>query len=87
MSLSGTGAARHLVAEADPAWFHDPHLFRTEIAEPCRPMVLRGIFRDWPAVRAAAAAPAVLRDYLCGFATGRLAEAFIGDAAIAGRYF
>ena len=87
MSRSGTGEGGQFVAEADPAWFHDPHLFRREIAEPCRPMVLRGIFGDWPSVRAAAAAPTVLRDYLCGFATGRLAEAFVGDAAIAGRYF
>ena len=87
MNVSGTGKGRPFVAEADPACFRDRNLFQKEIAEPCRPMVLRGIFRDWPSVRAAAAAPAAVRDYLRSFATGRLAEVFMGDPAIAGRYF
>jgi hypothetical protein len=75
------------VAEADLAWFHNPDVFRKNIAEPCRPMVLRGVFREWPVARAAAASPAELRDYLGRFATDRVAEIFVGDPAIAGRYF
>ena len=75
------------VAEADPAWLADPAIFRREVAEQGRPVVLRGIFRDWPIVRAAAESPAALRDYLARFATRETAHAFIGEPKIAGRYF
>jgi len=70
------------VAEADSAWFGDPDVFRREIAERCRPVVLRGVFDNWPAVRAAVESPAALRDYLCRFSNGVQAQAFIGDPAI-----
>jgi len=75
------------VAEADSAWFGDPDVFRREIAERCRPVVLRGVFDNWPAVRAAVESPAALRDYLCRFSNGVQAQAFIGDPAIGGRYY
>jgi hypothetical protein len=38
-------------------------------------------------VHRGATSPAALCDYLCGFATAVPAIAFVGDAAIAGRYF
>ena len=75
------------IAEADPAWLRDPALFQREVAEPCQPVILRGAFRDWPVVRAAAESPAALRDYLCHFANGAQAQAFVGDPAIGGRYY
>jgi hypothetical protein len=75
------------VAEADARRFVDAETFRREIAAPCRPVILRGVFRDWPMVRAAADSPSKLADYLRGFATSTPIEAFIGDAAIGGRYY
>jgi hypothetical protein len=75
------------VAEADPAWLTDAATFRREIAERCRPVILRGAFRDWPVVRAAADSPAALRTYLARLAGQRPAQAFVAEADIAGRYF
>lgn len=80
-------SAQRSVVEADPASFGDPALFRRDIAEQCQPVVLRGIFSEWPSVRAAARSPAALRDYLRRFTNDVQAQAFIGDPAIAGRYY
>ena len=85
--MNGAAGATAMVAEADPKCFGDAETFRREIALPCRPVVLRGVFRDWPMVRAATDAPARLCDYLRGFATSVRTQAFVGEAAIAGRYF
>ncbi|HWI86726.1 MAG TPA: cupin-like domain-containing protein [Sphingomonas sp.] len=82
--MAGT---RPSIAEADPARFGDPLLFRREIAERCQPVVLRGLLREWPAVRAARISPAALRDYLLRFTNDSQAQAFIGDPAIGGRYY
>ena len=84
MAAAGAGAE---VVDADPAWMADADTFRREIALPCRPAALRGAVRDWPMVRAAADSAAALADYLCHFATTVPATAFVGDPAIAGRYF
>ena len=75
------------VAEAHPAKFGDPATFRREIAEPCQPLIVRGAFRDWPVVRAAARSGQELRDYLCRFTNDVSADVFIGDPAIEGRYY
>jgi hypothetical protein len=61
-------------------------VFLREVVLPCRPVVLRGLVRDWPAVEAARS-PAALRDYLAGFAVGAEMEAFIGAPRIAGKYY
>jgi hypothetical protein len=68
----------------------DGHLsakqFQSEIVAECRPVVLRGLVRDWPLL-AAGRAPAALRDYLVGFDAGNEMEAFFGEPRIAGRYY
>ncbi len=50
------------------------------------PVVLRGLVKDWPLV-AAGASPQEACDYLLGFDAGAAAEAFVGQPAIAGRFF
>ena len=84
--MSGNAEALSSVAEVDPAAFCDPERFREEIAQACLPVVVRGAFADWPVVAAAESAQAV-GDYLCRFASARPAELFVGDRAIAGRYY
>ncbi|HEX5184258.1 MAG TPA: cupin-like domain-containing protein [Allosphingosinicella sp.] len=79
-------APRPSIDEIDSLALGDEQRFRREVAEPCRPAIFRGAFRDWPAVRAAGESPAELRTYLGRFATGVPAEAFVGDPSIAGRY-
>lgn len=75
------------VADADPSSCRDVETFRREIAVACRPVVLRGIFRDWPLFRAAETSPVIAGDYLGRFATEVRAEAFVGSPEIAGRYY
>ena len=60
--------------------------FIDEIVRPCRPVVLRGLARDWPVVEAARD-PARLAAYLAGFATRATSEVFVGDPQIGGRYY
>lgn len=59
--------------------------FREELAEPCRPVVVRGAVQAWPVVEAARSHGG-LRDYLARFASDAVAEAFVGGPAIGGRY-
>ena len=80
-------AHRRAVAEIGPEGIPNAATFRSAITEPCQPVALRGIFREWPMVRAASTSRAALSDYLGGFAVETPAQAFVGDAAIAGRYF
>jgi hypothetical protein len=61
--------------------------FRHEIAEECRPVVLRGLVADWPLVKAGLSSPGALKDYVLGFDKGRGMEAFFGARAIAGKYY
>src|SRR5258707_1887643 len=61
--------------------------FMSDVVQPCRPVVLRGLVSDWPVVRAAARSPASLRDYLVAFGLGSQVEAFFGPPAIAGKYY
>ena len=58
-----------------------------EVAEPCRPVVIRGLVRSWPAVSAAERSPHDFRNYVLQFDVGGAAEVFIGDPQIAGRYY
>jgi hypothetical protein len=67
--------------------FHDPDTFKREVAEACRPVVIRGLARSWPAVMAAQDSARGLRDYLLTFDVGAIAEVFVGDARIAGKYY
>ncbi|WP_230482899.1 cupin-like domain-containing protein [Sphingomonas sp. Leaf21] len=72
--------------EIDAARIDGPEAFRRLVVDPCRPVVLRGAVRDWPLARVAAAGGSALGEYLARFDAGRVVEAFVGDAAIAGRY-
>lgn len=60
--------------------------FLRDVVQECRPVVLRGLVRDWPLTQAAGS-PAGLRDYLAGFDSGGEMEAFFGEPQIAGRYY
>src|SRR5579871_6009867 len=57
-------------------------LFRDEILPGARPVILRGLARDWPAV----CAPDSLA-YLRAFASPQRCEMLVGDPAIGGRFF
>jgi len=74
------------VPERDAGVFGDEQRFLRELVEPCQPVIIRGAFSDWPVVRAAGTSPEAMRTYLDRFANQELAEAFIGDPSIAGRY-
>jgi hypothetical protein len=60
--------------------------FLGEVVAGCRPVVLRGLISDWPAVRAARDSPRALMSYLAAFDAGARIEVFFGDPAIAGKY-
>ena len=61
--------------------------FLSEVAAGCRPVVIRGLVAEWPAVRAAQLSPRALMSYLAPFDAGAQIEVFFGDAAIAGKYY
>ncbi|CUS44931.1 MAG: cupin-like domain-containing protein [Pseudomonadota bacterium] len=65
----------------------DPVTFREEIVGQCRPVVLRGLVRDWPAIVAARESPAAFARYLAPFDAGHELEAFFGAPRIAGKYY
>jgi len=64
-----------------------PERFRREVIEGCRPVILRGLVAEWPVVQAAQGSPARLRDYLAAFDVGCRVETYLGDPAIAGKYY
>lgn len=64
----------------------DADAFRRLVVEACRPVVLRGLCRRWPAAEAGAESATALVRYLAGFDAGNEAEAFVGDPGIGGRY-
>ncbi len=70
-----------------PGEIRDAADFGARIVAPCRPAVLRGLVRDWPVAVAAARSPRALLDYLQALDGGAVAEAFVGDRSIAGRYY
>src|SRR3954466_13574886 len=60
--------------------------FLRQVVLPCRPVILRGLVKDWPSVRASAS-PAGFRDYIGRFDAGREMEAFFGAPQIGGKYY
>lgn len=64
-----------------------PDQFTREVLKPCRPVVLRGLVAAWPAVQAARRSAQDLGQYLASFDAGLQVEAFVGDPAIAGKYY
>ena len=64
-----------------------PEQFLREVVEPCRPVVLRGLVKDWPIVAAGRHSPSAVRDHLKPLDVGGDIEAFFGAPTIAGKYF
>ena len=64
-----------------------PEQFLREVAEPCQPVVIRGLVGSWPAVQAGVRSPGAFKDYLAQFDSGRPTEVFVGEPRIAGKYF
>jgi hypothetical protein len=64
-----------------------PEQFLRDVVQPCRPVVLRGLVKDWPIVAAGRLSPAAVRDHLKPLDAGGEIEAFFGAPAIAGKYF
>lgn len=65
----------------------DPDTFRREVAEPCKPVILRGLVSTWPVTQAAAQSPLHFRNYVAQFDTGSQTEVFVGEPRIAGKYY
>jgi hypothetical protein len=64
-----------------------PAQFLRDIAEPCHPVVLRGLVRHWPVVQAVAQSPQAFREYVAPFDRGGQLEVFFGEPHIAGKYY
>ena len=60
--------------------------FLRQVVLPCRPVILRGLVKHWPAVQASAS-PTDFRAYVGRFDAGREMEAFFGAPQIAGKYY
>ncbi len=71
------------------AELHDvtPEQFEKEVLPQGRPVVMRGLVRDWPAVGAARQSAAAAAGYVRRFDAGRPVETIFGDPAIEGRFF
>jgi hypothetical protein len=65
----------------------DADVFDRDIQAGYRPVVMRGLAADWPAVRAARTSDTALVDYLRRFDSGKPAEVLVGPPEIAGRFF
>ena len=65
----------------------DSGTFQNEIVPLNQPAVLKGVARDWPAVRAGLRSPRALCDYIRRFDRGRPVETLFGAPAIRGRFF
>lgn len=65
----------------------DAAIFRDQIVPADRPAVLKGLVKDWPAVRTSQESPQALCDYLKTFDSGRMIQTALGPASIKGRLF
>jgi hypothetical protein len=77
----------HHPREIDAAALPTAEAFTRQVVEGCLPVVIRGLVRDWPAVRAGSTSPQALQQHLSGFDAGGEIEAFVGDPGIAGKYY
>lgn len=78
----------HLPQKQVPEWHDaDRNRFAKEVVPGYRPVVLRGLVKDWPAVAAGAASPEQAGEYIASFYRGTPVEAFVGGPDIGGRFF
>lgn len=78
--MTGTPAPIHEIDGVDRTRFEQ------EIVPAGRPVVMRGLNRDWPLVQAGLAGPDTLAAYLRERATTASGEAWFAEPAIAGRF-
>lgn len=64
-----------------------PEVFLEEILPAGKPVVLRGLVRDWPAVKAARDGAKEAAAYLTRFDSGEMIETIFGDPSIGGKFF
>jgi len=65
----------------------DPNRFRAEVLPRGEPAILRGVARDWPAVRAARQSPEAVCRYLMAFDRGAPVDALLMPPEVRGRIF
>jgi hypothetical protein len=65
----------------------DPGVFRETVIADYRPVVLRGLVRDWPAVREAQGSAEAVARHIALRDLGKPVETFVGPPAIEGRFF
>ncbi len=65
----------------------DHKAFREEILPAGRPVILKDLVKDWPAVRAGLTSPRALADYLRGFDRGKQVAVLEGPPSIRGHFF
>ena len=65
----------------------DKQAFVERVVAGCEPVVIRDLVGGWPVVAAARISAEALRDYLMRFDHGQTMQAFLGDPAIAGKYY
>lgn len=71
-----------------PEWHGvDERVFRSEILGQYRPAVLKGLVRDWPAVRHARTSPEAICRYLCSLDSGAPCNAVLVPPQCKGRMF
>ena len=75
------------VRESCAEEIRDAPAFRDGVVGRCEPVVMRDLVGTWPVVAAARTSPDALRDYLMRFGAGHSMQAFLGDPAIAGKYY
>jgi hypothetical protein len=73
--------------EIDGEHLTSPAQFLSEVVEPCRPVVIRGLVGEWPVVAAGRRSPEAFREHLAPFDVGGALEVFFGDPSIAGKYY
>ena len=73
--------------EIDGTDLAGPDQFLSEVVEPCRPVVIRGLVGEWPLVQAGRVSPVVFQEHLAPFDAGGAVEAFFGDPKIAGKFY
>jgi hypothetical protein len=64
-----------------------PRIFREEIFPGQKPIVMRGLVKDWPATQAGIASPQVLGEYLKQFDVGHQVGVVAAPPDVAGRHF
>ena len=65
----------------------DPQVLRREVLTSGAPCVLRGLVREWPAVRAARTSPRAAVEYLARFDSGKPVDAIMTPPEVEGRVF